>query len=455
MSYPHPRAVGSLGAEAEEWLADIINLRLRYWQRLAMRRQLEVDADGNLVWRTVIESTPRRSGKSTLIRALAMWRLHQADRFGEEQLILLTGKDLPIVREIIRRGWPWAHINGFNTRKANGQEEIENPDGSRWVVRGRDSVFGYDVGFGVVDEAWAVDVSVVDDGLEPALLERMQPQLMLTSTAHRKATPLMRVRREAAMDQLASPTETLLLHWGAAEDANIQDRRAWREASAHWTADREVWMESSLKRMLAGEGTLGEGETDPAEAFKAQLLNIWPPKAVKEDAHWMPSDVLSRCGVRDQGALTPRPGAVAAIEVSVDGSSWSAAVCDGEVATVKVGGTLAECVAWAVAMGPSEVLAHQAVIHQLPVVPSELKPVTTGEATAAVGVLAAAVRSRSVRWDNHELLAIQFANIVVVPSPGGPRFGDRVSRGPINAAKAVSWAYWRSVTSMGEASMVF
>jgi hypothetical protein len=84
-----------------------------------------------------------------------------------------------------------------------------------------------------------------------------------------------------------------------------------------------------------------------------------------------------------------------------------------------------------------------------------VKHVTIGEATAAVSVLAQAVRQGTIRWDNADPMAVQFSHVVVMPGPGGPRIGDRVSRGPVEAVKAVSWAHWRAVHNAPEGPAIY
>ena len=465
MSAPHPMAVGSYGQEAEQWLLENVTevgrpLVLRWWQRLALRRQLEHDEDGRLVWWEVVETTPRRSGKSVRLRAASLWRLHKAEHFGEQQLILLTGKDVPIVREIMLKAWPWAKARGYPVRQANGQEEIEHPDGSRWIIRSRESVYGYDVTMACVDEAHGVPSVVVDDGLEPALLERQQPQLVMTSTAHRMAKPLMRNRLAAATKNLGSPRRTLVLQWSAPADADVSDRDAWRLASPHWTPEREEMIADVLERALAGESEGQEdGEPDPIEALRAQYLNIWP--GVRRSAHqWLPDDLVDRCAISGVQAL-PEGARVAAIESSVDRSRWSAAVSDGEHAQVGVGfSRLVEALSWVRDRGASEVVCHGVVAELLPPnLETPVHPITTGESCAATSLLADAVSHASIGW---EVLAgppadlpRQFAHVVTAPTMGGPKIAPRLSRGPVEAVVALGWAHWRAVQERPEPGAVY
>jgi len=282
MTGPHPDAVGSYGPELEAWSRSRTGVTLRWWQALAARRILEYASDGSLVWPWWIVSTARQVGKSWLLRELLLWRIHQADRFGEPQLVLHTGKDLPVCREVQRpaRAWARAQGDGYTAREANGLEEIELEDGSRWMIRARGSVYGYSASLGAVDEAWKVVPEVVEDGLEPTMAERASAQLGLLSTAHRMATALVPARRDAALAQIEAPTDTLLLEWSAPEDANLTDRAAWRMASPYWTPRREKLIASQHTRAVEAGASDDPDEPDPVEAFRSQWLNIWSTRAM-------------------------------------------------------------------------------------------------------------------------------------------------------------------------------
>lgn len=275
MSGPHPRAVGSYGAECIAWAKAELGVTYRWWQQLAITRQLEHDEDGVLVWREVIDTGPRRIGKSVRLRGVALWRIANADRIGETQLAMLVSKDLAVGKEIHRGSWRWAETKGWKVTRLNGGQEVEAPGESRWLLRADTAVYGYDVGYGQVDESWGVDPQSITDGLEPALLERLWPQLHLTSTAHVKATSLMRRRLVGALRD-ASPEDVLLLMWGARPDDDLADEATWRAASPHWSEDRRALIARKYAAALAGQDEPEFDDPDPVRGWAAQYLNVWP-----------------------------------------------------------------------------------------------------------------------------------------------------------------------------------
>jgi hypothetical protein len=290
MSVPHPSAVGSLGPEFIRWAEKRSGRPLRWWQKLVATRALEIDSDGKLVWETVVLSMARQLGKSWLLRELLFWRIHQGERFGEPQDVLHTGKDLAVCKEVQRpaRVWAKGRQSTYKVREVNGQEEIELlADGSRWMLRAKEAVYGYAVSLGAADEAWKVRASSVDEGLTPTMAEREQPQLWLVSTAHRLATSLMLIRRQTALLELETGTAELLIEWSAPAEAELDDRVAWRQASPHWTPQRERLIGRRLEALHAGEIEDPE-EPDPEQSFRSQWLNQWPRKLSEPDGKSSP-----------------------------------------------------------------------------------------------------------------------------------------------------------------------
>jgi hypothetical protein len=279
----HPASVGSYGPDAIGWIESELGVTLRWWQRLAVVRQLEHDEAGRLVWSSVVESASRRSGKSLRLRSMALWRLEHAGLFGEPQLAVHCGRDLAIVREIQRGAWRWAEQRDWRVVRAIGRESIENGE-HRWLARSVDGVYGYDVTLGYVDEAWSVAAEVVTEGVEPATLERVSPQVVLTSTAHRRATSLMPSRIGDALD--VDDGTTLLLLWAAPDGADLGDEVTWRLASPHWSADRARLLASKWAAAQRGDADRDLDDPDPVAGFASQYLNRWLLKGDPDAIGW-------------------------------------------------------------------------------------------------------------------------------------------------------------------------
>jgi hypothetical protein len=278
MTPPHPRAVDSYGVELAAHALSRTGNPLRWWQRLVSARVLEHDADGRLVWDAADVTVARQVGKSHWLRELCLWRIAQGDRFGEAQTVVHTGKDIAICTEIQRPARMWARPQAerFKVREVNGQEQIELlADGSRWMVRAQNSVYGLSASLAVVDEAWAVRASVIEEGLVPTMVELASAQLLNVSTAHRKATGLMVNRRNTALADLASTAGDLWIEWSAPPAADLGDEAGWRAASPHWTDRRRRMVATRLAAAEAGE-TDDPDEPNPLAAFTAQWLNRWP-----------------------------------------------------------------------------------------------------------------------------------------------------------------------------------
>jgi hypothetical protein len=347
MTVPHPQAAGSLGPGFIRWAQKRSGRPLRWWQKLVATRLLEIDADGQLVWETALWSTARQVGKSWLLRELLLWRIHQAERFGEPQDVLHTGKDLAVCKEVQRpaRLWAKARPGTYKVREVNGQEEIEY-QGSRWMLRAKEAVYGYSVSCAAADEAWKVKPSSIEEGLTPTMVERVQPQLWLVSTAHRLATSLMLARRQVALVDLEDGNGDLLIEWSAPEGSPYDERQAWRLASPHWSERRERLIAKQLHSLLAGEIDDPE-EPDPEAFFRAQWLNQWPRKLTEPAG--VPSELLP---LGQWAALEDVAEQVGPLHVAVeDDYGLGAAVgvaCLVEDGRVELDGRL--CVDWADAL---------------------------------------------------------------------------------------------------------
>lgn len=449
MTVPHPAAVGSLGAEFIAWAEARSGRPLRWWQQLVSVRLLEVDDQGRLVWPAALLTLARQLGKSWWLRELCLWRVHQGGRFGEPQDVLHTGKDLAVCKEVQRpaRLWAKARPDTYKVREVNGQEEIEVlADGSRWMLRAKEATYGYSVSMAAADEAWKVRESSIEEGLTPTMVERVQPQLLLVSTAHRSATSLMIGRRQAALAMLESGDGDLLLEWSAPAGTALDDRAGWRLASPYWTTKREELIARQLAKMEAGEVDDPE-EPDPVASFRSQWLNQWPTRRLPPSGD---SELLLPAGL---WASLEAPGvsSVGGVWVAVeDDAGFGAAVA--AAGRVADGGRL-EVDGWLCGDWDQAMADVAALIAMRPVRQFQVGATLAGRVPAGMGLAAHSAGSPQTRAGLATLRDLAVTGVLVHDATPELDAALEVARvresatglhlvqaGPVHLVKAAVWA---------------
>lgn len=449
MTPPPEDATGSYGQDAIDWIEAERGITLRWWQRLAITRQLEHRADGTLCCETYIESAPRRAGKSIRMQGIATWRLvDPLGLFDEPQLVMHTGNDLAICREVQMKAWPWAQARWGDKAvvKANGKEAVNTPEGDRWLTRAQTAVYGYDVCLAMVDESWDVSTECVADGLEPAMLERIMPQLMLTSTAHPRTTSLMPSYLRDGMTT-ANP-RTVLLVWGVDPSRlaglspqqraeMLGDPALWKAASPHWSEDRARYIAGKWAKALTTKPT--PDNPDPVRTFEKQYLNVWtldidtsiPGDPITEPARWgqlvseVPDAAPIAAAIESWGA----DGVSLALAHSLDGRHVVVQVTDHTTMAEAVDALRASRFRQRVIVGAS-LMDDPALTG----VPKEAGKGMTGATVQALGAL---LREGVVRHDGTQHLTDQVLEVRTMPGQNGLRL---VSKGRADAIKATVWA---------------
>ncbi|HUG51251.1 MAG TPA: hypothetical protein VLZ78_09675, partial [Terrimesophilobacter sp.] len=421
---------------------------LRWWQRLSIVRQLEHRADGSLCAEKIVSSGPRRIGKSVRIRGLAAWRMALGPRlFGEAQTIVHTGSDVAICRQIQKGAWAWATARWGKdaVSRANGKEAVTDgtDDGSEWLVKAQDAVYGYDVCYGIADECWDVKPDTISEGLEPASMERSSPQIDLTSTAHRRATSLMRTELRDAL-AVENP-RVLILLWAAPPGSDPGDPAAWRAASPHWSEARHRMIADKYEKALAGEADPEFDDPDPMAGFTAQYLNGWPLRTTRSqrgeamvtEEEWAgltapcptsPPRAVAVEGWPGQGVSVAQAWRVGARSVVAVTDHPDLAAALAAVRAAKFRGT--------VTLGAS--LAADPAVKRI------RYRARTGRTGAAVAELTRLIGEDAVRHDGAEHLAGQVLGVRTLPGADGLRMA---SAGRADAVKAAAWAIEGSRTA--------
>ncbi|MFI5955823.1 terminase large subunit domain-containing protein [Cryptosporangium sp. NPDC051539] len=162
------------------------------WQRYVSDVAYEINPwTGRLVYREIVVTVPRQSGKTTLILPV---EVHRALAFptitGDRQTILYgaqTGKDARIKWEdehlYLLDKSPYARL--YRKRLVNGREAILWNNGSvHGIVAGTEKAgHGPTLDLGVQDEAFALIDGRAEQAMKPAMNTRLDPQFWVTSTA--------------------------------------------------------------------------------------------------------------------------------------------------------------------------------------------------------------------------------------------------------------------------------
>lgn len=448
MSAPHPRAVNSLGREVvariearreSDPLTPRRAKRLRWWQKLIIYRMYEVDENGELCWRKVLVSTSRQVGKSVGLREIALDRMAAWDHFGEPQLILHVAKDLSIADEIQRPARQWANMVGdpWHGVGGNGRWAVEHTGMmGRWIVRSQTAVYGYSASAALIDEAWAIDVEHITEGIEPTMVEREQPQMLMISTAHREATSLFPDLRVPALRRLATPVDdVLLLEWSAPPGADPHHVAAHRMASPHWDERRAAFILSKVDQ--AG--------------FQEQWLNVWP-EVGGQVATLAPREIVDRCARTLEIAPTA-DGRTFVLYPTLDQTTWHVLTGArvGDEIQVKVDGShrslrkATEHVARMAAKGnPSDLLIPRHIRGRVPRLPGVRTTIQASDAdlTAATTSVRPLLLDGRVVHDGPEALADQMVGAVLDEYGETVRISSKHSPGQVELAKAAMLAAW-------------
>jgi hypothetical protein len=436
---------GSYGEQALAWIQSNMPLKLRGWQAHALMRALEHDADGQLLWRTVIVTVGRQSGKSVLSRALCMWRLHHGEMLGGEQTILHVANRRQTAVEVFRPAGLWAQekYGRQAVRWGNNNTQIELPSGDRWIVQAANdnAGVGYSISMAFVDEAWRVERDTIDDAIMPTMAERDNPQLWLVSTAGDSRSDLMAAYRQQALDQLDNPSDTLLLEWSAPPGADLENPATWMWGSPEWNPRRQAFLRSQLEKI------------EP-DAFRRQYLNQWTILA----NHWLPERNWTACLA--EGDLPTGMWHVA-VESDFDGSSHAVAIAaldgDGLVhVRVTAHGTLRDVDERLAALRASHPTMHVLVT---PGYVDRLRSRADGivgqrEAVTATQVLMDLFNRRLIRHDGSRLLQEQLFGTTIAKRQHGWVMTAPRGSGGVHAARAAMFAVWDASKAPRPVAMV-
>lgn len=210
------------------------------WQQHVADVVLEVDpSTGRLAYQEFGLTVPRQSGKSTFVLAKAVHRASATGFFGGRQHLVYTAQARHKAREKWEEDYAAALLasrtwaNRVTVSKANGNEHIRFPNGSRFGIESNTEKAGHG---GTIDEAYLDEAFSYPDArgeqaFRPAMITRRNKQLGWISTrGWRDLEPYLLPKIEKGRQVVEEDLRSGLAYfeWSAPEDADPTDRDVWR-----------------------------------------------------------------------------------------------------------------------------------------------------------------------------------------------------------------------------------
>lgn len=257
--------------------ARALGMPLMPWQQLVADVGLEVDADGKPAYRQVIFSTPRQSGKSTLIEAWSVQRaVGWAQMLDAPQRIVYTaqtGADAAkkMVTDYFRDFERHKNQLGIaRTTRANGKESVYWKNGSQFycLSSAEDAGHGQTIDLAFIDELFADSDDRRMQALIPATLTKRFAQILVCSTM---GTPKsVAWNAKVAMGRAAAASGkrsgVAYFEWSADPAADPADPVTWASCMPAMGRTQDVDVIRSSFDSMVAEKKLGE--------FKRAFLNI-------------------------------------------------------------------------------------------------------------------------------------------------------------------------------------
>lgn len=252
----------TLGYEFIEFCETFLGLELLPWQHWWALRALEVDSNGGFVRRVVVTLVARQCGKTTLLKALALWMLY----LGRARLVLGAAQSLDIARESwagaveLAEADPELRAEIDNVRRANGEQCLTLTNGSRYRITAatRSAGRGLSVDLLILDELREHRDWLAWGALSKTTMARPNSLIVAISNAGDDESAVLNQLRDTA---LAGTDDTIAIYeWSALDGCDLDDPQAWRQAipGLGYTIS-----EGAVRSALA---------TDPPGVFRTELL---------------------------------------------------------------------------------------------------------------------------------------------------------------------------------------
>lgn len=219
--------------------AKALGTPLMPWQQMVADVGLEVDDDGKPVYREVIFSTPRQSGKTLMLLA---WEIQRAIGWAQmldapQRIVYTAQTGMDARTKLLDDQFPLLerHKNAFGVSRftrANGYESVSFKNGSKIAIQasGEDAGHGKTLDLAVVDELFADSDDRRSQAMLPAMLTRPFAQMLVCSTMGTPKSIAWNAKVEKGRYAVESGKKSGIAYFEWSSDRNVDpaDPDVWR-----------------------------------------------------------------------------------------------------------------------------------------------------------------------------------------------------------------------------------
>lgn len=323
----------TLGPKVAE-VAKGLGYELMPWQRQVVDVALEYEpATGDLVYRQIVLTVPRQSGKTSLILALAVHRALGGVLPGPQNVAYAAQNGVYARDKLLDDQVPILEASVFDpllrVRRTNGHEAVLWNNGSKHTILAGTEKAGHSKTLDLVflDEAFAQIDWRLEQGASPTMITRSSPQTWVVSTMGDEKAVYLNAKVDAGRERVKQglTEHVAYFEWSADPDADPGDPETWKSCMPALRHEGSPGGTQPISAVAA------EFETMPLGEFKRAFLNLrggTQGDPVIDAEHW------AACLAAENERRPGRPSAIA-FDIPPDRSSGSIACAapgdDGEV----------------------------------------------------------------------------------------------------------------------------
>lgn len=252
----------SRGFEVADFAEHVLGEPLLPWQRWLAIRALELNPDGTYRFRTVLTLVARQSGKSHLLKVMALWRMY----IDGARLVVGAAQNMQLARESwlasieMAKAVPDLAAEIAKVSLNNNDPHLALSSGARYkiVAATRGSGRGLSADLLVLDEVREQRDWAAWSSLSKTTMARPMGQIWAISNAGDDQSVVLNHLREAALSG-ADPTIGIF-EWSAEDGCDLDDPAAWCAANPGLG---HTISEQAIRSALA---------TDPPAVFRTEVL---------------------------------------------------------------------------------------------------------------------------------------------------------------------------------------